>query len=180
MHKLIHTHTYTHVVHNLKSSTRRTNMKTFSATKRIFLSWYERQSLNSHLPSPISGIFSSLSLYSLYAAQHFKLHQMHENATPWRNLNPASCLVHPATTPKAKATEVGQLRQSSPLLFSLSLSFSLDCLSLLELKERVWNPFCVNKIVQLSSALTPRLSHPGPLSWTSLLQQFKCKIPFCF
>lgn len=88
-------HTHAHTVPNLKSSTRRTNMKTFSATKRIFLSWCEailcifHIALILHLASLIS---LTLSISSLCAAQHsLKLHQMHENAaTPWRSLNPAS------------------------------------------------------------------------------------------
>lgn len=89
------THTHAYNVPNLKSSTRRTNMKTFSATKRIFLSWCEailcifHIALIVHLASLIS---LTLSISSLCAAQHsLKLHQMHENAaTPWRSLNPAS------------------------------------------------------------------------------------------
>lgn len=100
-HTHVHTHSHTHAhnVPNLKSSTRRTNMKTFSATKRIFLSWCEailcifHIALILQLASCISCIALTLSTSSsLCAAQHsLKPHQMHENAAPpWRSLNPAS------------------------------------------------------------------------------------------
>jgi len=126
-------------------------MKTFRATKRIFLSWYERQSLISHLQ--LSQLIFLVCGSTLQAVPNaWKCSSL---TKPQSYMQPC---VHPATTPKAKATEVGQLREFPSLSHSMnSLWYPYTACHCWSLKSASENPFCVNKIVQLSLPLVTLL-----------------------
>lgn len=68
-----HVHTHAHNVPNLKSSTRRTNMKTFSATKRIFLSWCEAILCIFHIALVLQLASCILHLLHRFNSQHILL-----------------------------------------------------------------------------------------------------------
>lgn len=112
-HTNTHTHTQ-HIVHNLESSTRRTNMKTFSATKRIFRFLIARQSLISLSSSTLSICSAQMRLSTSSCAKCMKMQLLDEASICTQHstsciLPFAFCILH---NTKVKAAEVGQLRES--------------------------------------------------------------------